>query len=340
MKIRVSKSTVGGEIAVPGSKSHTIRGIAAGLMADGVSIIYAPLESEDTLSTLRAAELLGAKVEKSLDCWKISGTGGKLRNPGQVIDMGNSGTGLRIISALAATAGFSVSFDGDASLRTRLMAPVLDALNKLGVKSKSINGKCPLTVQGPLSGGETEVEGKSSQFLTALLFAAPYALQDTEIKVFNLNEKPYVEITHGWLHRLGIEFENTPDMSLYRVKAGQKFNPFEWTIPADFSTAAFPLGAAALAGSGLKIRNLDFSDLQGDKAVFDYFEKMGVCVKRGPEFTEIGSARKLRGIDIDLNATPDALPIMAAVAAIAEGTTRLLNVPQARIKETDRIDCM
>ena len=340
MDIRVKKSQVKGIISVPGSKSHTIRAVAVATMAEGISVIHSPLESEDTRSCLKAAVLFGAKVEETPECWRGTGTGGRFKDPGHTIDMGNSGTSLRIFSGLSALAGFKVTFDGDDSLRTRPMGPLLDALALLGVKTESSDGKCPVSIQGPLPGGKTSVNGKSSQFLTSLLFAAPLAAQDTEISVFNLNERPYVEITLGWLDRLGIKYERSADMSWFKIYGRQHYPHFEWTIPADFSTAAFPLGAAALAGGEIEIRNLDFSDLQGDKAVFDFFDRMGVEVKRGALSTIVRPGRELNGIDADLNATPDALPLMSAVAACGRGTTRLLNVPQARIKETDRIACM
>jgi 3-phosphoshikimate 1-carboxyvinyltransferase len=339
MKIKVTKSDIHGEIAVPGSKSHTIRAIAAALMADGKSIVRAPLESADTRSTLEAAKLFGAQAQEFADRWEITGTGGKLAIPTSKIDMGNSGTGLRILTGLAATSSGKITFDGDESLRSRPMGQLLDALEMLGVKVEANAGKCPVSLTGPIPGGATRVNGQSSQFLTSLLFACPYAKSDTEISVYNLNEKPYVEITLGWLERLGVELEYSKDLTSFKIKGNQQFKPFDMVIPADFSTSAFPLGAAVLAGQNLKIRNLDFSDLQGDKAVFDYLEQMGADIDRQQDFTSV-SRSALKGVDIDLNATPDALPLMSVVAAFAEGTTRLLNVPQARIKETDRIDCM
>jgi 3-phosphoshikimate 1-carboxyvinyltransferase len=339
MKLKVRKSAANGEITVPGSKSHTIRAIAAGALAKGVSTVHGPLISEDTVSAVNAVRALGVKVEMSDGIWHIHGNGGHFNYNGQVIDMGNSGTSLRITTALAATADFPVHFDGDASLRTRPMHQLLDALEKLGAKVTSRDGKCPLSVQGPLSGHATEVSGTSSQFLTALLFACPLSINDIEITVRNLNEKPYVAITLGWLERLGIKLEATPDMSYFKVFGRQHYKPFDWTIPADFSTAAFPLVAAAVTSGNVKIHNLDFSDAQGDKAVFDYLENMGTKIIRRDNITEINGSL-LNAAAIDLNATPDALPAMAVAAACASGTTRLYNVPQARIKETDRIDCM
>ncbi|MCF6176397.1 MAG: 3-phosphoshikimate 1-carboxyvinyltransferase [Victivallaceae bacterium] len=340
MKIKINRSTLSGTIAVPGSKSHSIRAIAAATLANGTSIIHSPLRSEDTIAALRAAEMLGAKIKTSDQVWNITGCGGDFSAyNGAVIDMANSGTSLRIFTALAATAGFPVRFDGDSSLRSRPMKQLLDALAGLGVKSESNDGKCPISVTGPLSGNFTEVDGTSSQFLTALLFAAPTALQDIEIAVKNLNEIPYVKITLGWLDMLGIRYEATPDLTRFKVFANQSYAPFEWTIPADFSTAAFPLIAAAATGGNITIANLNFSDLQGDKAVFDYLEQMGTTIERDENYTYV-TGGNLKAIELDLNATPDALPAVAVAAACANGTTRIYNVPQARIKETDRIDCM
>jgi 3-phosphoshikimate 1-carboxyvinyltransferase len=345
MNIKVKKSKIKGEIAVPGSKSHTIRGIAAALCANGTSKLYAPLVAEDTLSALHAAKMLGANIRETGDfvpCWEITGKGGPVA-PDGVINMNNSGTGTRILAAVCAACDGTVTFDGDESLRSRPMGQLLDALTQLGVKIASNDGKCPFTLTGPAKGGKVTVDGTSSQFLTALLFLTPRLDNETVIDVVNLNEQPYVLMTLDWLDRLGIKYcMPKDDMTQFVIPGNQQFKPITRTIPADFSTAAFPLGAAAVTGSKLNIRNLDFSDTQGDKAVFDYFEAMGTTVERGDETTPtiVTGPERLRGVTLDLNATPDALPIMAVAGALAKGETRLENVPQARIKETDRIECM
>jgi len=340
MRLQVKKSRIQGEISVPGSKSHTIRAVAAAAMADGASHIRSALFSADTDAAVAAARAFGAVVDLSdPQDWLIAGINGEIQRPAGVVDLLNSGTSLRIFTALAALADFPVSFDGDASLRTRVMKNVLDALQPLGVTSHSLDGKCPLTVCGPLRGGHTRVDGKSSQFVTALLFAAPFAPEDTVMEVVNLNEVPYVEITIDWLHRLGVDFDYAADYSWFKVRGRQHFSAFDLAIPADFSTATFPLAAAAVTGGEVLIHNLDFKDRQGDKAVFDYFTDMGVEVIKGAA-TQVRMAHPLQAIEVDLNRTPDALPAMAAVAACAKGKTWLKNVPQARIKETDRIACM
>lgn len=340
MIIKSGKSHLAGAVAVPGSKSHTIRAVAIAAAAGGRSRLFRPLVSADTMSGLKAAESLGATVECLDDYWFIEGTGGRFRRPSGAIDVGNSGTSLRIFTGLAATAGFPVAFDGDNSLRSRPMSQLLDALAPLGVDCASTAGKCPLSVTGPIEGGETTVDGSSSQFLTALLLAAPLSRGEVTINVENLNERPYVEITLDWLKRQGMDLSYDDGLTRFEIPGRQSYQAFESAIPADFSTAAFPLLAAAVTGSTLEIENLDFADHQGDKAVFDHLAEMGVEIARGAGATTVTGPERLKAGSFDLNNTPDALPAMAVAAAFANGETRLLNVPQARIKETDRIACM
>lgn len=340
MSIVVRKSELNGTIAVPGSKSHTVRAIAVALMASGTSKILNPLISGDTFSALKAAELLGAGIEKKPDELLIDGTGGNFSRPDGIVDMGNSGTSLRIFTALAATGDFNIVFDGDESLRSRPMENLLQPLRKAGVELKSNKGKCPVEIRGPFMGGELLVNGISSQFLTAVLFAAFKARNDTNIKVENLHEIPYVEITLDWLKEQKMDFSYSDDYTQFEIPAGQNYKSFERTVQADFSTACFPLVAATVTQGEIKLENLDFSDPQGDKEVFKFFEQMGTDIKMDNKSLTVAMNARLEAGDFDLNATPDALPAMAVAAAFADGKTRLLNVPQARIKETDRISCM
>ncbi len=339
MILRVRKSSLSGTIAVPGSKSHTIRGVVAALQGKGVSILRAPLDSEDTRSVLDAAKLFGAPVTEYPDRWEIGGMEGRLQQPGQTVFMNNSGTGLRMLTALAAMQDFPVTFDGDASLRTRLMTGLFGALEDLGVSIDSANGHCPFTVCGPVRGSNARVDGKSSQFLTSLLFALPRSKQDTALDLDYLNEQPYAEITARWLTELGIKYVKGEGLLHWEIPGNQEFPAFDKVIPADFSTACFPLAAGALCGGKIDILNLDFSDAQGDKKVFDFYEKMGANVTRGDQICSVAGG-ELHGVELDLNSTPDALPVIAASAALIPGETRLVNVAQARNKETDRIAVM
>lgn len=337
MDLKTSKSKLAGDISVPASKSHTIRALAIAGMAEGKSILKKPLTSADISSCADGMIKMGALVEKNFDLI-ITGNKGIIDPGCKRIDAGNSGTTLRILTALAALASHPVTFDGDDSIRKRPMAPLLSALKELGAKVKSTNGKCPLTVRGPINGGRTTVDGISSQFLTALLLACPLAENNTEIYVKNLHEKPYIEMTLDWLRKQSIRFENK-ELSWFKINGGQKYKAFKQTIAADFSSATFPLCAAAITGSEILIKGLDFSDHQGDKEVFSYIEKMGAEITHTSEGVVV-KGRELQGTEIDMNSTPDALPAMAVVGCFASGKTILRNVAQARLKECDRIKAL
>jgi len=225
-------------------------------------------------------------------------------------------------------------------LRSRPMGPLIDALKRLGASFESDDDRCPLTVRGPVLGGDTSVDAVSSQFLSALLIALPMADGNSTVTVERLNERPYVEMTLDWLRRLGAEISVADEMSFFRICGNFVYPSFDRVVPGDFSTAAFPLAMVSILGGELSLKNLDFDDFQGDKAVFEYFERMGVEVERGENQALVRSSGRLSGGEFDLNATPDALPIMAVAGAFADGETVLTNCPQARIKETDRIALM
>ena len=338
-QISPASSLLSGRIAVPGSKSHTIRAVIAAMLCEGVCKIHAPLYSADTRSALSAAAALGAEINETRDLWTITGCGKDFRPQSAPVDLGNSGTTMRIIAAAAALGSHPVTFDGDESLRKRIMAGELAALTALGVKCSSTGGFAPLTVQGPLTGGKTSVDGTTSQYLTALLMSLVMAEKDSELTLEFLNEADYVRITLDWLKRCGITVEYSDDLCRFSIPGGQHYQAFERVIPADFSTAAFPLGAGLISGGELRIANLDFDDLQGDKRVFDYVREMNGNISFDGGDVVV-KASELTGGVFDLNATPDALPLMAVLGCYANGVTELTNVPQARLKECDRIACM
>lgn len=332
-------SQLTGRIAVPGSKSHTIRAVVAALLAEGTSEIHAPLYSADTRSALAAAEALGAGVEETPELWKITGCGKNFTPDSDVIDLGNSGTTMRIMTAVSALGNRKISFDGDSSLRTRIMAGELSALSALGAVCASTNGFAPLSVTGPLQGGTAKVDGTTSQYLTALLMALVMAEKDSILTLDFLNEADYVRITLDWLKRCGISVKYTGDLLHFEIPGNQHYQRFSRVIPADFSTAAFPLAAGVVAGKEVRIANLDFDDLQGDKRVFDYVRMMDGNISIDKNEVIVRKSM-LKGGTFDLNATPDALPVMAVLGCYAQGETHLVNVPQARLKECDRIACM
>lgn len=343
MKLIAGKSRLKGVVSIPASKSHTIRAVAIASLAAGESFIHNPLDSSDTLAAVGCYRALGAGIDTSApDLWKITGTGGRITAPGQVVDVANSGTTLLIAMGSAALAGpgKTITFTGDAQTRSRPVGPLCDSLTDLGAKCISLNnnGKVPVEITGRLSGGKTAITASTSQYLSSLLLCTPLASKDTEIDVTLLNEPGYAQMTLDWLDKQHIEYENE-GMRRFRIGGNQSYKAFEAAVAADFSSATFFLCAAALVGQEVTLLGLDFTDSQPDKAVVEYLRAMGADIRVSTDSITV-KASTLHGTDLDMNKTPDALPAMAVTGAFASGTTRLLNVPQARAKETDRIRCM
>ena len=314
MKLAVSKSILRGKIAMPGSKSHTIRAITLASLASGESEILAPLDSADTRAAVNCYQALGARIDCS-STWKIQGIGGDVCAPEKVIDVANSGTTLRFAlgSASLLKEGAAV-FTGDTQICSRPAGPLLKSLNDLGAKcvSKRNNNCAPFMVEGTLKGGETSIEAVSSQYLSSLLINAPLASGSTVINVTQLNETPYIEMTLKYLDEQGIRYENR-DLCHFRIEGGQSYRPFTKKIPGDFSSATFFLCAGALLDAELTLEGLDFADSQGDKAVVDILKAMGADIQWVAEGVRVRRGA-LRGMDIDMNATPDALPALAVLS--------------------------
>ncbi|MBN2211266.1 MAG: 3-phosphoshikimate 1-carboxyvinyltransferase [Sedimentisphaerales bacterium] len=343
MQLIAEKSSLSGTVAIPGSKSHTIRAVAMASLAKGESCIEAPLDSADTRSAVTCYRALGAQIGCDDTCWTIKGFAGQPTIPANVIDVGNSGTTLRFAlgSAALLRAGGAAVFTGDAQIRNRPVGPLLNSLTDLGAKAWSTrrNDKAPAVVQGELVGGETTLAAVTSQYLSSLLFNTPLAPTDTRINVTLLNERPYVEITLRYLDEQGIIYRRSDDMSWFDIQGGQHYQAFTKRIPADFSSATFFFCAGAILDGEITLQGLDFTDAQGDKAVVDILRQMGADIQVINNNVIIKQGR-LNGGEFDLNAVPDSLPALAATACFAEDSTRFYNVAQARLKETDRIAVM
>jgi len=364
-----------GRIPIPASKSHTVRALLIAAFARGSSRLRRPLVSLDTNSCRAVVEKFGARVEVDGEDWILHGIGGRVRpSKRPVLDMnvGNSGTTLYFATALAALSGCRVRFDGDEQIRRRSAASLLSALAALGASIEGAKDGCaPFTVCGPLKPGMITVDCPTSQFLSALLLAAPLIssgyrnngvsrgegvapeasrfdgtrieehwqkAETTQIEVRSLNETPYVDITLDWLSSQGITYKRD-GWRRFSIPSGQCYRAFDRIIPADWSSATFFLAAAAITGSEVILEGLDLGDSQGDKAVVDMLRTMGCRIDEVAGGIRV-VGRPLRGGTFNLNSTPDALPAMAVIGCYASGTTRLVNVPQARIKETDRIAVM
>lgn len=340
MILKVGKSKVSGTVKIPGSKSHTIRALFIASLAGGKSVIRNPLISSDALSAVQVCRALGAEISALPEKYIVSGFDGKPQTPDDIINVGNSGTTLRFgVMTAGLNEGCSV-FTGDYQIRRRPLGPLIAAMNNLGARvfSTRDNGMAPVVVKGRLAGGKTDLDSVTSQYLSSLLIHSPLLEKSTEISVTRLNEVPYVEMTLWWLNRQEIAYKND-DFKTFLVKDGQKYKPFDITIPGDFSSATFFMVLAAISGGEFKLENLDMTDPQGDKLVLSILADMGTEVNPEENAVRV-KGKKLAGREIDMNSIPDALPAMAVAGCFAEGETRLVNVPQARLKETDRIHVM
>ncbi|HOA72462.1 MAG TPA: 3-phosphoshikimate 1-carboxyvinyltransferase [Phycisphaerae bacterium] len=341
MYLYCGQSRLHGPVDIPGSKSHTIRAVTFCSLADGESTIREPLSSADTQAAVDTWRALGAEIEVEPGLWRVRGTGGEPATPGDFIDVKNSGTTLRLaVGAAALLREGYAGFTGDHQIRRRPIGPLACSLNDLGAKVFLMrnNGCPPLVVGGRLRGGRTSIEAVTSQYLSSLLICTPLADGDSVIDVPLLNEQPYVHITLDWLARMGAVLERD-ELRQFRVPGRQRYRATDVRVAADFSSATFFLAAGALGDNDVLVRGLDMNDPQGDKAVVEYLQRMGASVEFLPEGIRVRPGT-LTGCEIDMNATPDALPMMAVVGCFARGTTRLVNVPQARLKETDRIAVM
>jgi 3-phosphoshikimate 1-carboxyvinyltransferase len=340
MKIISEKSILRGEVQIPASKSHTIRAVVISSLAYGKSIIHHPLLSSDALAAMCAGRAFGAKIESNKS-WEVEGINGIPRIPDKVIDTHNSGTTMNFFMGVASLVDGTTVLTGDAQIVRRPVQPLIEALNGLGACASSTrnNGMPPVIVKGRLKGGKVRLRGISSQYVSSLLISCPLIEKDSEIEVYDVAETPYIEITKAWLDRQGIRYEASDDFTHFSVFGGQSYRGQEVDVPADFSSATFFLVAGAIMDGDITLLGLDMNDAQGDKQVVSCLQEMGAQIR-----FEKGGIRirrgALRGMELDMGNTPDALPAMAVLGCFASGKTTLRNVAHARLKETDRISVM
>jgi 3-phosphoshikimate 1-carboxyvinyltransferase len=335
LRLVVRPSSIEGTIPSSPSKSYTHRAMVLALLADGKSTLRNVLLSGDTLATLRAIQQLGADVSVKGDVCTVKG--GELTCPEEAIDAENSGTTIRLIAGVVSLLPCTTVLSGDESIRQRPMQPLIDAFNELGVQCVSLegNGKAPLVVRGPNEGKVTHIKGDvSSQFISSLLISSPVKEVDTDVVLTTpLKSRPYIDITMEMMKRFGAECEEFGDS--FHIPGGQFYDPIEYVIPGDYSSAAFALVAGALAGRA-SVSGLDPNDKQGDKRVVEILRDFGARIdSTGGRLTV--SAERLKARDVDLSDSPDLFPIVCVLATQAKGRTTIYNAEHVRLKESDRI---
>ena len=337
MNCRVEKSTISGRIVCPSNKSYTHRAIFLASMADGKSMIKNILKSGDTNATVNACRNFGVEIKEIGNNMAVKSTG-ELKLQNNTIDAANSGTTIRIVTAISALLDDEIVLTGDSSLKKRPMQPLLDALGSLGAKCNSSAGKPPITVSGRIKGGKVTISGNiSSQFISAMMIIAPKLENGILLNIKGkLVSKPYVDATIISMKKFGVNVRTEIPYKKYVIPS-QNYKSTAFTVPSDFSSLALLLSASVLVGENLTIE-ISLGDMpQADEAIIDILEILGVIVTLDKNTIKIKSPKKLNGGKFDLSNSPDLIPAIAILALKASKPIEIFNVKHARYKETDRI---
>jgi len=339
------RGSLAATLRVPGSKSITNRAAVCAALARGESHLVGALESDDTEAMREALRVLGTAIEADGTTWHVRGADGRVRAPvGAALDARASGTTARFLTAVAALSPEAVVIDGCARMRERPIEELVQTLRALGasIEVQGAGGCPPVRVAGGgLRGGRVRIEAqRSSQFVSAVLLVAPYAREDVVIEPMGgvVVSRPYVDLTLQVMGAFGAECGWAAGGRELFVVAGRRYLGRRYQIEPDASAAAYPFAAAAIAGGRVCVEGIPPDSLQSDFRLVDFLAKMGCQVERGSQSLAVcGSAGPLHGIDADMNDLPDAALALAVVALFAQGPTRIRNVPNLRIKETDRL---
>lgn len=338
----VQNSKLSGCITLPSSKSQSLRAILFASLAKGKSTIYNVLNSPDVTCMIRACGLMGAHIERNNNELVIQGVGGKVFHFTDIVDAGNSGIILRFLTAIGALSDQPFVITGDYSIRYRRpMADMINALRKGGVQVDTLKGDffAPLILKGPLKSEKIHLVGEDSQHVSALLIAATCRSIETTLVISKPGEKPWILLTLEWLSFLKIPFKARKDLSQITVYGKGSFSSFNYTVPGDLSTLAFPVAAALITKSKLRIKNVNLYDGQGDKLLFDTLKKMGACIQwdENQKTLSVDGNNTLNGISVNIEEYIDALPILAVIACFAKGKSKIVGISGARKKESDRV---
>ncbi len=349
-------------ITPPPSKSITHRALVAAALRGGRTLVRGPLDAEDTRLTAAALTALGAPVELGAEAWTVTGFREERPVPGDdpvaagsgpnvagagdsvspiLLDVGNSGTSLRLLLPLAALGSVPVVLDGSPRMRRRPIGAQVAALRVLGAQVDELGqpGCPPVRVCGPIHGGRVEVDaGASSQVVSGLLMAAAGLQDRLTVKALGLSSRPYVDLTSSVLNQFGFQVDEPEENAWSTRPAGPSAGPglFTYQVEPDASAAAFLLAAGVVTGGQVAISGLGTLSRQGDIAFLDDLASMG-CRVAGNARSLLAGGRPTTGIQADLNATPDLVPPLAAVALLAPGPSRLTGIGHLRGKESDRL---
>ena len=326
----------------PPSKSYTHRALITGALASGRTMVTHPLDADDTRLTLAALRALGITVEQDADRIRIDGCDGKIPTPkATTLDLDNSGTSLRLLTSLALLADHPVTLTGSARMQERPIGPLASALPTLGgnVRFLKNDGYPPLEVSGHLKGGSVEMDGSiSSQFISSILIAAPYADEPVEVRIpAPPASASYLDITLDVMQAFGARVERDGYRN-FSVSNRHPYKGRDYAVEGDYSSASYFFAAAAICGGRATVENLGPDSVQGDRRFPDALAAMGCRVTHGKNSVTVESTRDLNGITFDMSSSPDTVQTLCMVAARATTPTTITGISHLKFKESDRIN--
>jgi 3-phosphoshikimate 1-carboxyvinyltransferase len=327
--------------AAPPSKSYTHRALIIAALAKGGSRIVRPLKARDTLVTCRALRSLGADIRESGDDLVVFGNSGTLScSPGLTLDMENSGTSLRLLTAVTLLCRGGVTITGNLRMQERPVGSLVTALNQLGgrIVYQGNVGFPPLFVEGVLEGGNVSIPGDiSSQFISSLLIAGPYAASDMTVTVTGtVASKSYLDLTCDCMEAFGV----VPKREGYRsftIRSGERYTARDYTIEGDYSSASYFFAIAAACGGTVRVTDLNPGSVQGDRAFLDALAMMGCAVRRDRSAIVVRSTGELNGLSIDMSSSPDTVQTLCMLAAKASSPSVITGISHLKYKESDRL---
>ena len=333
MKTTIHKGRIAGSITAPASKSYAQRAVAAALLAGGETTLTHLDLCNDTRAALDVARRLGASVSHEGTTYTIRGG---LNPVSTKLNIGESGLATRLFTPIASLCHMPITINGEGSILRRPIEMMEEPLQALGVEVISNGGYLPISVKGPMRGGEIHVDGSlSSQFITGLLMALPLSPNDTVLHVENLKSRPYVDMTIDLAARFGVAIEHNNYEQFY-IAGGQHYTPCTYNIEGDWSGASCLLVAGATAGS-ITIRNLNHISLQADLAIIEALARAGAeIITTNSSVTVHGGP--LHAFEFDATDCPDLFPALAALAASCEGTSVLTGTQRLTYKESNRAE--
>jgi 3-phosphoshikimate 1-carboxyvinyltransferase len=336
---------ISGSITLPGSRSLSNRVLLLAMLSEGETFIENLLDSDDVRRMIDALAKLKISYEEDRPGKKIrvKGEGGRIPVDKAELFLGNAGTAIRPLTAALTLGHGRFVLDGIERMRERPIQDLLDGLNQLGAQVRSINNSgCPPVeiIANGLPGGVTKLSGAiSSQYLSAILLASPYAQTPVEIRIKDhLVSIPYVEMTIRLMNRFGVNVDVSEDFKSFHINAPQSYkSPKTYFVEGDASSASYFLAGAAITGGTVTVIGCGTDSLQGDAQFAKIMEMMGAEVQWEANHITVRGSGNLKGIDVDMNEMPDAAMTLAVAALFAKGTTAIRNIYNWRLKETERL---